>query len=170
MLQLVPSQCSTKVPEGLNPTAQTLFDAGAVTPVRLLPCRSLGLETTLQVVPFQCSINVFSVDLKGFTLPTAHTSLLAGPATPKKAAFPEGVETTLQLVPSKCSASVWSVVLPLTISPTAQMSLSAIIAAASREELLINGLGTTWRPVTSGLSVAAFATTPAANSITNPSV
>src|SRR4029077_7509689 len=31
-VQLVPSQCSTKAPEGLNPTAQALFDAGDVTP------------------------------------------------------------------------------------------------------------------------------------------
>ena len=106
-LQLVPSQCSTKAPEGLTPTAQALFDAGAVTPRSSLPFGSLGLETTLQLVPSQGSINVFSEDnMKGFTLPTAHTSLLAAPATPKKAAFPEGVETTLQLVPSKCSASV----------------------------------------------------------------
>src|SRR5262249_33463464 len=33
------------------------------------------------------------------------------------------------------------------MSPTAQMSSSAITAAALRDELLINGLATTWRPV-----------------------
>src|SRR6516162_9627836 len=59
-LQLVPSQCSTKAfaePE-LFPTAQALFDAGAVTPCSILPVGIVGLETSLQLVPFQCSIRV----------------------------------------------------------------------------------------------------------------
>src|SRR5439155_21074092 len=59
--------------------------------------------------------------------------------------------------------------LPAPTEPTAQISLSAIAAAASRDELLINGLGTTWRFVP-WRSALLFATTQAVNSITNTSV
>jgi hypothetical protein len=145
--QLAPSQCSTKAEEPLaNPTAQTLFVAGAVTPVRALPSRSFGLETTLQLVPFQCSIKVLK-DVPTARLPMAHTSVLAAPATPLKVAFIVGVGTTLQLVPLKCSASVCVSPLALGMSPTAHMSPAARAAAAVRVALLINGLGTTWRRV-----------------------
>jgi len=41
-----------------NPTAQTLFDETAVTAVSAPPPDGVGLLTTLQFVPFQCSINV----------------------------------------------------------------------------------------------------------------
>src|SRR5258708_98772 len=55
------------------------------------------------------------------------------------------------------------------MKPTAQISLSAIITAASRDELLINGLRTTWRPAP-WRSALVFATTPAPNNVTNASV
>jgi len=58
-LQLLPSQCSIKIPKLLtDPAAQTSFDATTVTVLRKAPCPTLGLETTLQLVPSQCSINV----------------------------------------------------------------------------------------------------------------
>ena len=67
MLQLVPSQCSTRAFEEppANPTAQALSTAGAVTPVSALPWGSFGLGTTAQLVPSQCSISVL------FELPCA---------------------------------------------------------------------------------------------------
>src|SRR6516164_6915411 len=60
MLQLVPSQCSTRAFEDppANPTAQALSAAGAVTPVSALPMGSFGLGITAQLVPSQCSISV----------------------------------------------------------------------------------------------------------------
>jgi hypothetical protein len=106
-LQLVPSQCSTKalLDVELAPTAQALFNAGAVTPCSILPVGIVGLGTSLQLVPFQCSIRVALLVPPD---PTAHTSLLAAAATPLKTEplVGEGVLTTPQPVPLKCSASV----------------------------------------------------------------
>jgi hypothetical protein len=137
MLQLAPSQCSTTAFEPVvsSPTAQALFEAGAVTPFRRVP---VGLGTTLQLLPFQCSIN---------ELPTAHTSLLAAATTPEKKELlvGEGVGTTLQLVPLKCSANVCCP-LEVEMRPTAQMSLAVIAAAPVSEPLLTCGLGTKTRP------------------------
>src|SRR5262249_35287873 len=106
-----------------------------------------GLETTLQLVPSQCSKSVWS----GGTLPsppTAHTSLpaTATTASRKPPLRRVGVVTTLQLVPSRGSASV--VVDPplLKTSPTAQMSLAAIAAVPMSREFGTVGLGTTLRP------------------------
>jgi hypothetical protein len=58
-LQLVPSQCSTRLSEELliTPTAQTSVDETVVTLFRKPPFFKGGLETTLQLVPFQCSIS-----------------------------------------------------------------------------------------------------------------
>src|SRR5712692_5982199 len=85
MLQVVPSQCSTRSP----PTAQTLFDETTVTPLRLPPSFSGPVVSILQLVPFQCSINCSPKSgLSGPVLnPTAQTSLLAAPATPNNWAF-----------------------------------------------------------------------------------
>src|SRR6516162_1201636 len=116
MLQLVPSQCSTKVPLGLPPTAQTLLGEIAATSLSSVPSTvAVGVETTLQLLPFQCSVNDSPASgLSGPCLnPTAQTSLLAAAATPRKSAVggtgpplgTNGVETTLQLLPLKCSAS-----------------------------------------------------------------
>jgi len=115
-LQLVQSQCSTKAPPLLPPTAQTFLDEIATTPLRpVLSTVAVGVETTLQLAPFQCSVNDSPVSgLSGpVLLPMAHTSLLAAAAAPRNWAFggftpplgTAGVETTLQLLPLKCSAS-----------------------------------------------------------------
>src|SRR6516225_1693506 len=168
MLQVVPSQCSTRALAAppANPTAQALLVAGAVTPVSALPCGSLGLGFTAQLVPSQCSINGMN-ELPCAWSPTAHTSLRAAPATPLRAASSAGAGTTLQLVPLKCSASVWTGPLPpptvwnglhpVPVSPTAHMSAEPITAAPDRHELVMTGLATTCRP-----AVAAAGTTPSA--------
>jgi hypothetical protein len=124
-LQRVPSQCSTKASgePKVFPTTHALFEAGAVTPVRELFFGSFGLAMMLQLVPFQWAINGVGESLTLICLPTAHTSLLADPATATNGSLTAGVGTTLQLVPSKCSASVVLVPLLLRTSPTAQMSL-----------------------------------------------
>src|SRR5579863_5519781 len=65
MRQRVPSQCSTSVCDvpataPCEPTAQISSGASAVRPVRELKnALALGLATTFQRVPSQCSINVF---------------------------------------------------------------------------------------------------------------
>src|SRR6516164_405299 len=170
MLQLVPSQCSTRALAAppANPTAQALLVAGAVTPVSALPWGSLGLGVTAQLVPSQCSISGMN-ELPCARSPTAHTLLPVAPATPLRAALSAGAGTTLQLVPLKCSASVWNDPLlppttwnglhpvPVPMSPTAHMSAEEITAAPDRHELVMTGLATTCRP-----AVAAAGTTPSA--------
>ena len=97
--QRLPSQCSTTAfeePE-VVPTTQALFAAGAVTALRELFGGSVGLATTLQLVPFQCAMNG--------GVPTAQTSLLAAAATLTRGWPGRELGTTLQLVPSKCSVS-----------------------------------------------------------------
>src|SRR5260370_40254415 len=108
MLQLVPSQCSTRSPEIWLwvPTAQTSVEEMAVTAVNEPPPEGVGLVTTLQFVPFQCSINVWLVPLT-VCPPTAQTSLLATADTPaNELAASIGVGTVRQLVPLKCTANV----------------------------------------------------------------
>src|SRR5215470_13159106 len=170
MLQLVPSQCSTRAEAEppANPTAQALLAAGAVTPVSWLPWGSLGPGVTAQLVPSQCSISGMN-ELPCAWSPTAHTSLPAAPATPLRAASRAGAGTTLQEVPLKCSASVWTGPpppptvwnglhpVPVPMSPTAHMSAEPITAAPDRHEFVITGLGTTCRP-----EVAAAGTAPTA--------
>src|SRR6516164_4955816 len=170
MLQLAPSQCSTRALAAppANPTAQALLVAGAVTPVSALPWGSLGLGVTAQLVPSQCSISGMN-ELPCARSPTAHTLLPVAPATPLRAALSAGAGTTLQLVPLKCSASVWTGPLPpptvwnglhpvpVPMSPTAHMSAEPITAAPDRHELVMTGLGTTCRP-----AVAAAGTAPTA--------
>ena len=88
------------------------------------PAPGFGLETMLQLVPFQCSISVCSLPLV-LESPTAHTSVGETAATARSsldAPLTLGLETTLQVVPFQCSISVcWPV--PLLNCPTAQMSL-----------------------------------------------
>src|SRR6516165_5545050 len=167
MLQVVPSQCSTRalVEPPANPTAQALLGAGAVTPVSWLPWGSLGLGVTAQLVPSQCSISGMN-ELPCARSPTAHTLLPVAPATPLRAALSAGAGTTLQLVPLKCSASVWNDPLlpptvwnglhpvPVPMSPTAHMSAEEITAAPDRHELVMTGLGTTCRPAAAAAGTA----------------
>src|SRR5258707_2187155 len=112
ILQLLPSQCSTKAATGAPeesstfPAAQTSFDETAVTPSNSPPFLGVGLATTRQLLPFQCSIKVLSEPPLPNRIPTAHTSLLATPATPDRLSLlKEGVGTMLRCVPSKCSAT-----------------------------------------------------------------
>src|SRR5690242_10739939 len=95
MRQLLPSQCSVNGPSSWCPTAQTSLAETAATAARpLLPCGfGLGLGTTVQLVPSQCSITAVGcaenppVGTPG-PVPTAHTlagdSALSGPTPPKR--------------------------------------------------------------------------------------
>ena len=101
----------------------------------------LGLGTTLQALPFQCSMRVL---LK--SLPTAQALVADVAATPSRASVPEGLGlgTTSQALPFQCSIRVllvWGD--PLT--PTAQALLGDVAAAALRTLSLVPrfGLGTT---------------------------
>src|SRR6266853_463228 len=133
----VPFQCNTRLVifEGPNwsvsPNAQTSFADTAMTPrswlemVWVLGPPTLGLGTTVQLVPSQCSVRVFcgrspfSASTKN---PTAQASFGAIAVTPKRFICPLpglGLGTTLYAVPSKCSINV----APRATVPTAQTSL-----------------------------------------------
>src|SRR6266568_4741646 len=104
-LQLVPFQCRVSV-RGIfwalsnHPTAQTSFVAMAVTAWRtFMDTLGLGLATTLQLVPSQCSISVCLLPLALMKSPTAHTSLAETLATPLRSLTDGpglGLGTTLQ--------------------------------------------------------------------------
>jgi hypothetical protein len=127
---------------------RSAFDATAVTPVRKLLFGTFAPETTLQLVPFQCSIKV---PFPFVWLPTAQTSLLAtAAALPKLPPSTEGVGITLQLDPLKCSAS------DPELLPNAQISLSAMARVALRLALLI--VRTTWRPFVSSMRCSRYST------------
>src|SRR6266702_4238344 len=115
-----PSQCSTNeafcmplLPGCMCPTAQMSLAATAVTAVRALSeVPGLGLGTTLQLVPSQCSVSVRgAVDTLGSKCsPTAQASVGDVAVTPYSSltSCPTlGLGVTLQLVPSQCSMSVW---------------------------------------------------------------
>src|SRR5262249_12752848 len=124
----------------MDPTAQTLFVEMAVTASSEPPRGRFGLETTLQLVPSQCSISGCEpVD------PTAHTSLLATAAPPAKeeTCFRGGGVSAIELVPLKWTASGWVLLALGFDSPTAQISLSAIAAVAAKAALL--NWATTWK-------------------------
>src|SRR5260370_28832591 len=80
-LHFVPFQCRISADPllpAVPPTAQTLLGARAVIPERGdVP----GLETTLQAVPFQCSIRLVSSTWFGPRPPTAQISLAETAAT-----------------------------------------------------------------------------------------
>src|SRR5690348_3413305 len=113
----VPSQCSISVTvapfePAWNPTANTLFEASAMTPFSalLLVVGSLGVGTTVHLVPSKCIAMVRKRALHGKVNPTAQTSLLETAATefstlPKLPCVQRpglGLGTVFQLVPSKC--------------------------------------------------------------------
>src|SRR6266700_5206833 len=95
-----------------NPTAQRLVEPGTrVTPKRKLSLDpTLGLETTCQLVPFQCSISVWLRPLLVEWFPTAQRSLVEMAATPpRRKLSPDptlGLETICQFVPFQCSINV----------------------------------------------------------------
>src|SRR6516164_9086185 len=145
MVQLLPFQCSVNGPSSWCPTAHTsLAETPATAPSPLLPCGfGLGLGTTLQAVPSQCSITAVGcaenppVGTPG-PVPTAHTSAGDSAATvttpPKRRCaavitpllmltlVKAGLETMLQVVPSQCSTR--ALVEP-PANPTAQALLGA---------------------------------------------
>jgi hypothetical protein len=87
-LQLVPFHCSIsvwKTPLELmeDPTAQMSVAETTATAFRTLSdVPTLGLETTFQLVPFQCSVRVCLTPLEGVENPTAQTSEAETAATP----------------------------------------------------------------------------------------
>jgi hypothetical protein len=83
LLQLVSLKCRTAaVPLSKKPsTAQTSVLAAAEMPDRSMPAKA-GLDTILQPLPFQPSVNVVEP-----CCPTTRTSLLATAATPSKTAL-----------------------------------------------------------------------------------
>jgi hypothetical protein len=105
MLQFVPFQFSSA-----RPAAQmSLAETAAIEPRLSVAIGSgSGLLTTLQFVPFHCSISAWGQHLLlGFSIPTAQTSLLATAPTPSRSARPlrVAVGMALQLVPPKCTAN-----------------------------------------------------------------
>src|SRR5947209_8700432 len=82
----------------------------AATPKSLLPHDpGLGLGTTCQLVPSQCSVSVCSLPLFP-RYPTAQMSVAETAATPSSSVSFNpglGLGTTCQLVPFQCSISVW---------------------------------------------------------------
>src|SRR5262249_59325798 len=102
-LQLVPSKWRTSPPPLPRwPAAQTSFAASAETPKRLslVPLKA-GLETTLPLLPSQCSTKSPEKPSKN---PTAQTAFAAMAVTALNAPprFCLGLETTLQLAPAHC--------------------------------------------------------------------
>src|SRR5690349_5723794 len=110
MSQLFPFQCSVNGPSSWCPTAQTsVAETAATAPSPLLPCGlGLGLGTTVQRVPSQCSITAVGcaenplVGTPG-PVPTAHTSAgdsaARGPTPPNRRC---AAGIWVQLVPSQC--------------------------------------------------------------------
>ena len=125
------------------PTAQALLKPGIrATPESELSCEpTLGPDTTFQLVPFHCSVSVYSPEFE-ITNPTAQTSLAETMATPLRRLFPMrfGLGTTLHCVPFQCSISVCLTPLALMKSPTAQTSVAEKLATPLRS-LTDPGLG-----------------------------
>src|ERR1700686_2102739 len=108
----VPFQCSTMSDTfGLvwKATAQTLLVARAVTPKRGV---SPGLETIVQLLPFQCAMRVKRpMALGSSKKPTAHTLVEERANTPSSSTLANcaggfGLGTMLHLVPFQCSIKV----------------------------------------------------------------
>src|SRR5437660_258413 len=113
----------------------------AVTPKSSLGCvPTLGLDTTLHFLPFQCSISVCWTPLALMKSPTAQTSLVETAVTPFRTPACLGALTVRQLVPFQCSISGGD---PITVNPTAQTSLVETAATPSSLPFATLGLGTT---------------------------
>src|SRR5436305_4779822 len=96
MRQLEPFQCSMSggVLSAVFPTAQTSLVETAATPRRASLELTLGLDTTLHALPFQCSVSVCWL-----VSPTAQTSLAEMLATPLSSPG-LGLGTTVQAAAS----------------------------------------------------------------------
>src|SRR6266571_442019 len=147
--QLVPFQCSVSVSKAEapveDPTAQMSVAETTATPLKLFkPFKEvsmLGLETTFQLVPFQCSVSVSVTQpvLQELEYPTAQMSLAETTATAVKKVpnVPtSGLLTTFQLVPFQCSVSVCPA-----SDPTAQMSVAETTATPFRTLFDVPTLG-----------------------------
>src|SRR5271166_2196055 len=169
-LQLVPSQCSISVwpvdselltGRVASPTAQALFGAKATTDVRKGSRPGDGADTTLQAVPFQCRISVWS-EVERPALPTAQTSVLEVPETLERWALRGiGLGTTTQLVPLKCSIRL---VPPA--APTAQTSPSGVAVTAFNVPAAATlGVGTIFHFVPSQCSMSGPVLFPTAHTL-----
>ena len=131
-LQLVPSKCRTV---GLFVTAQMSLLASAEMPKTPSGPVKAGLETTLQLVPSQCSIKLTSDPEELMVDPPAQTLFdeMAVTALRNPPFLRFGLETTLQLVPFQFSING---LLPAVSScePTAHTSFLATAATPAREE------------------------------------
>src|SRR6516162_11468337 len=132
MAHFEPFQCSRNVPRSWCPVAQTsLADTAATAPRPLLPCGfGLGLGTTVQAVPSQCSITAVGcaenppVGTPG-PVPTAHTSAgdsAATVPTPPERRCAAGFR--VQLVPFQCRLTFSSLVGLVARNPMAQTSVA----------------------------------------------
>src|SRR5215471_4290790 len=140
MFQLLPFQCSVNGPSSWCPTAHTSPAETPATAARpLLPCGfGLGLGTTLQLLPSQCSITAVGwaenppVGTPG-PVPTAHTlpgdSAASGPTPPKRRC---AAGFRVQLVPFQCRLTFSSVVGLVARNPTAQTSAAESAEIAPR--------------------------------------
>src|SRR5947208_2624688 len=119
-----------------SPTAQISVAETMATPLRslVMVLGSVGWVTTLQVLPFHCSINV-PLPLS----PTAQTSLVVAAVTALRTPACLGALTVRQLVPFQCSMSGGD---PMTVNPTAQTSLVAAAATPSSLPFATVGLET----------------------------
>src|SRR5207249_9728398 len=110
------------------PTAQTLFGETTVTLrswlLALAAVLMFGLGTSVQVLPFQWSVNVTSAPVEAVVDPTAQASVGVIARTESRL-LPRagcGEATTLQLAPFQCSTKLWLGSVP----PTAQTSLGPV--------------------------------------------
>src|SRR5438105_2192052 len=89
-----------------SPTAHTSCDDEAAIPRRAVPWS--GVETTLHVMPSQCSRSVRFTWGSDTDVPATHASIAEIALTPKSWAAWSGLGlgTTLHDVPSKCSIRV----------------------------------------------------------------
>src|SRR6516165_4608942 len=165
MFQPLPFQCSMNGPSSWCPAAHTSPAETPATATRpLLPCGfGLGLGTTLQLVPSQCSITAVGcaenppVGTPG-PVPAAHTSdgdsaaTVTTPPNRRCAAV-----FTVQLVPSQCRLTFSSVVLLVATNPMAHTSVaeSAEIAPLLMLTPVKAGLDTTLQRVPSQCSTSA---------------
>src|SRR5579864_8899378 len=90
----VPFQCSIRVRSPVAeplvcwmPTAHTSVEEMAETALRRLPEVPFGLEMSVHLVPFQCSVRVSSMALGLLKKPTAHMSVGEMLVTPASRLF-----------------------------------------------------------------------------------
>ena len=134
----------------LLPTAYTSLGPRAATPVNPGSAPGVGLAATLQLPPFQCSINVLppTAEVAPMSSPTAQ-ALVAETAVTAEivGVFVPGccIGTALHAVPLKCSAS--AIVAEVAVSkdvPTIQMSVAEVAEIDSPDPglKLASGTGT----------------------------